>query len=326
MIDFEAANAALRPADSILIVTHTGPDGDAIGSLLGLANALREDGRVVLCAVDGGVPDFLQFLPHADEVQSMPGEAAADLLITVDANSVDRVGQAGAHGLARCATVINLDHHVSNTGFGDIQLVMPEAASATEVVYHWLRSLSLPLTPEVATPLLTGLVTDTLGFRTSNVTSNTLHIALDLMRVGVTLYDIVARVFDSRPYGELLLWQQALPSLTMQNGVVSAQITVDDCKHAGLEPGEDGDLPGRLRSTKGARIAAVFRELADGKVSVSMRSKPPYDVARLAASLGGGGHAQAAGATIDGPLQQARERVMPLLQAAAKAGDPTPGP
>lgn len=326
MIDFEAANAALRAAGNILIVTHVGPDGDAIGSLLGLANALRQDGRKVLCAVDGGAPAFLRFLPGADEVRAAPLDDAADLLITVDANSVDRIGQVGAQGLARCATVINLDHHVSNTGFGDLQLVMPEAASASEVVFLWLRSLSLPLTPEVATPLLTGLVTDTLGFRTSNVTANTLRVALELMSAGVSLYDIVARVFDSRPWGELLLWQRALPSLTMEDGVVSAQITVEDCVHAGLEPGADGDLPGHLRSTQGVCIAAVFRELADGKVSISMRSKPPWDVAGLAVSLGGGGHAQAAGATIDGPLQEARERVTPLLRHVVKAGDSTPQP
>ena len=178
--DFVAASAALKAAQSILIVTHIRPDGDAIGSLLGLGNALRADGRDVQCAVDGGVPDFLQFLPGAQEVRSGLLEVNADLLITVDINHEDRGGCTGAAGFAHCDKVINLDHHISNPGFGDIQLVMPAAASATEVVFYWLQELSLPLTLDVAQPLLTGLVTDTLGFRTSNVTPQTLRVALEL--------------------------------------------------------------------------------------------------------------------------------------------------
>ncbi len=326
MIDFAAANEALGSARGILIVTHIEPDGDAIGSLLGLGNALRAQGQDVTCAVDGGVPPGLQFLPHADRVLSTLPDLGADLLISVDANSPERVGLVGAQGMARCGTVINLDHHVSNTGFGDIQLVMPDAASASEVVFHWLRSLSLPLSCDVARPLLTGLVTDTLGFRTSNVRASTLRTALELMESGVSLHDIVAQTFDSRPFAEFLLWQQVLPSITLKGGVVAAQIRVEDCRRAGLEAGEDGDLPSLLRSTDEARVAVVFRELEDGNVSLSMRSKPPWDVARVAVALGGGGHAQAAGATIAGPLQAARDRVLPLLHAAVNGGSATAGP
>ena len=206
--DFAAASAALRAARSILIVTHVKPDGDAIGSLLGLGNALRAAGRDLYCAVDGGVPDFLRFLPGAQEVRAELQDQRADLLITVDANSEDRVGETGALALAHCNTVINLDHHISNTGFGDIQLVMPGAASSTEVLFYWLQEMSLPLTRDVAQPLLTGLVTDTLGFRTSNVTPQTLRVALELIEAGVSLYDIMARTLESRPYRELvLLWR-----------------------------------------------------------------------------------------------------------------------
>ncbi len=326
MIDFAAANAALGRAGGILIVTHTEPDGDAIGSLLGLGNALRAQGFDVACAVDGGVPAFLQFLPHADKVLSTLTDLQADLLICLDANRPERVGQVGARGMACCDTVINLDHHISNTGFGDIQLVMPEAAAACEVVFYWLRSLSLTPVLEVAQPLLTGLVTDTLGFRTSNVRAETLQIALELMACGISLYDIVAQTFENRPIADLLLWQQVLPSLSQLEGVVEAQIRVEDCRRAGLEPGADGDLPSLLRSTAEARVAVVFRELEDGSVSLSMRSKPPWDVAQVAVALGGGGHAQAAGATIAGPLQAARDRVLPLLHAAANGGSATAGP
>ena len=320
-IDFAAASAALCAARSILIVTHVKPDGDAIGSLLGLGNALRPAGREVYCAVDSGVPDFLRFLPGAQEVRAELQDLSADLLVTVDADREDRAGEVGALGLARCNSVINLDHHVSNTGFGDIQLVMPAAASATEVVFYWLQELSLPLTLDVAQPLLTGLVTDTLGFRTSNVTPQTLRVALELIEAGVSLYDIMARTLESRPYRDLMLWRRGLQSLTMEDGVVYAQISAEDSALAGTAPGEDGDLVSQMRSTDEARIAVVFRELEDGQVSLSIRSKPPYNVASVAQQLGGGGHSQAAGATIAGPLAAAQARVLPLLRDAVKVGN-----
>ena len=319
--DFAAASAALRAARSILIVTHVKPDGDAIGSLLGLGNALRPAGREVYCAVDGGVPDFLRFLPGAQEVRAELQDISADLLVSVDADREDRAGEVGVLGLSRCNSVINLDHHVSNTGFGDIQLVMPTAASSTEVVFYWLQKLSLPLTLDVAQPLLTGLVTDTLGFRTSNVTPQTLRVALELIEAGVSLYDIMARTLESRPYRDLLLWRRGLQSLSKEDGVVWAQISAEDSALAGTRPGEDGDLVNQMRATDEARIAVVFRELEDGQVSLSIRSKPPYDVASVALELGGGGHAQAAGATIAGPLAAAQARVLPLLREAVNMGD-----
>ena len=319
--DFAAACAALYTARSILIITHVEPDGDAIGSLLGLGNALRAAGREVLCAVDGGVPDFLRFLPGAQDVRATLQEVRADLLICVDANREDRTGQVGLSGFAHCSTVINLDHHISNNGFGDIHLVLPEAASATEIVFNWLQELSLPLTPAVTQPLLTGLVTDTLGFRTSNVTAQTLQVALRLMESGLSLHNLVTRTLENRPYCELELWRRALQSLTLTDGVIAAQVSLEDSAQAGTEPGSDGDLVNQLRATNEARIAVVFRERAGGHVTISLRSKADYDVARVAQQLGGGGHAQAAGATIDGPLSAAQARVLPLLHEAVNTGN-----
>ncbi len=321
MIDLDAAGVALRASRRILIVTHTRPDGDAIGSLLGLGNALRAAGRNVHCAVDGGVPAFLQFLPGADTVHAELQDPCADLLIMVDVNAVDRAGKVGALGMTGCRQVINLDHHISNTGFGDIQLVMPAAVSTTEVVYYWLQAMELPLTATVAQPLLTGLVTDTLGFRTSNVTAQTLQLALALMDAGVSLPDTVARALEGRSWRDLLLWQRGLRSLALEDGVMSAHVSLEDSAQVGTEPGEDADLVNQMRATDEARIAIVYRELEDGRISLSLRSKPPWDVARVAQGLGGGGHAQAAGATIAGPLAAARSLVAPLLSEALRAGN-----
>lgn len=317
--DWDQAAAAIRTAQSILIVTHIGPDGDAIGSLLGLGNALRVSGRKVICAVDGGIPGFLDFLPGASTVVDQLKSGTWDVMVSVDASDEERTGEVGAYGRANSKRVINLDHHVTNTFFGDIYLVMPSAVSATEVIYHWLNFMQYTLTPEAAIPLLTGLVTDTLGFRIRSVTTQTLQIAIRLMEAGASLFDITTRTLDSKPYRVLELWKNALPSASLNGQVIEAVVSRADLQKAGLDEVTDGGLVSLLNTVNEARIAVVFKELEDGRIEISMRSKPGYDIAQVAFSVGGGGHQQASGATIDGPLEAARARILPLLRQVIAA-------
>jgi phosphoesterase RecJ-like protein len=315
--DWAAATAAVDQAASILIVTHVNPDGDAIGSLLGLGNALRERGRAVICAVDGGVAGYLDFLPGAKSVQEKLTHGRWDVMISVDASDAERTGEVGAFGRERCQQVINLDHHATNTLFGDLHLIMPLTVSATEVIFHWLGYMQQPISPDVAMPLLTGLVTDTLGFRTNNVTADTLRIATALMEAGASLTDITARTLDSKPFRMIELWKHALNSVTLDNAVIAANVAQVDLKAAHLDDVTDGGLVSLLNQVNEARVAAVFKELPDGRVEISLRSKPGYDVAQVAFAVGGGGHKQASGATIEGPLDAARARILPMLQAVA---------
>jgi bifunctional oligoribonuclease and PAP phosphatase NrnA len=319
-IDWAQATAAVDAAQKVLIVTHVSPDGDAIGSLLGLGNALRGRGKPVTCAVDDGVPGFVEFLPGAATVADELKSGSWDLMISVDSSDEERTGNAGAYGRAHSTQVINLDHHATNTFFGDIYLVMPEAVSATEVIYRWLIHMEQPLTLEIAAPLLAGLVTDTLGFRTSAVTADTLRIAMELMAAGASLPDITARTLDSKPYRMIELWKHALPSVALYGQVIAATISQDNLRQAGLDDVTDGGLVSFLNTVNEARVAVVFKELADGRVEISLRSKPGYDVAQVAFSVGGGGHRQAAGATIDGPLEAARQRILDLLQPVVASG------
>jgi len=314
-VNWAGATQALRQAGSILIVTHVSPDGDAIGSLLALANALREMGKKVTAAVDGGVPEYLKFLPGARIVQGKLKRGKWDLMISIDASDEPRTGLVGEYGRAHCPQVINLDHHPTNVWFGDIFVVVPAAVSATEIVYDWLVYVEHPLSKRVAEPLLAGLVTDTLGFRTSNVTARTLEVAQMLIKAGAPLAEIVARALVSMPFNTLELWKHALTSVTLNDTVIAANVTLADLKDAKIEETTDRGLVGLLVSVDEAQIAVVFKELADGRVEISLRSKPGYDVSGVALGLGGGGHKQAAGATIDGPLDTARERVLALLHA-----------
>lgn len=319
-IDWNGATAAVEAAQKIVVVTHVSPDGDAIGSLLGVTNALRARGKKVDAVVDGGVPDFLQFMPGSGTVRSALNGEAWDLMISVDASDEPRTGEAGAYARARAARVINLDHHATNTGFGHHHLVDAEAASATEVVYNWLRHMGQSLTRDIAVPLLVGLATDTIGFRTSNVRAETLEIVVELMRAGASLTEITARTLDSKSYKTILLWKNAFGTVTMQGDVITGAVARADWDAAHFREATDGGLVQVLITVNEAMIAVVFKELADGRVEISMRSKPGYNVADIAFSLGGGGHVQASGATIDGPLEAAQARVLPLAQAAARAG------
>ncbi len=325
---YQAAAAAVDAAASILIVTHINPDGDAIGSLLGLGNALREryPHKPIDLVVDGGVPEFLQFLPGSETVlselmneQPTGQQAAWDLMISVDSSDEPRTGAAGIFGRAHSQQVINLDHHATNTGFGQLHLVNARAVSATEVVYDWLTQTGYTPSLNVAIPLLCGLVTDTLGFRTSNVSVRTLEIAQQLMLAGASLTAITQRALDSMSYAVLNLWKSVFSTIELENGLIWAVVTQADMQRVG-DDADSGGLSGFLVKVKEAMISAVFTEQPDGSVELSFRSKPGYDVASLALSLGGGGHRQASGATIPGPLPEAVSRVLPLLRTAVQSG------
>lgn len=317
---WDAATQALQQAQSVLIVTHVNPDGDAIGSALGLANAIKAMDKAVTVCVDDGVPDYLKFLPGADNIQSTLIEGEWDLLISTDASDEERTGLVGAYGREHSQQIINLDHHVTNTGFGDIHLVMTEAVSAAEIVYHWWTASNVPLTLDVATPLLTGIVTDTRGFRVSSVKPATLDVARQLMQQGVSLTEIIARTLDSMSHKTFQLWKLALPEASLEEGVIYTAIKQSYLEHIDEEKLSDGGLISTLIQVNEAMVAVIFKEQADNTVRLSMRCKPGFNVATLAHSLGGGGHKQASGATVTGTLEEVMQQVIPELKAVVAQG------
>lgn len=315
----------VNDARSILVVTHVKPDGDAIGSLLGLTVALREMEKQVDAAVDGGIPDYLTFIPYAETIVGNLAKGDWDLMISVDASDEPRTGDVGAYGRTHSQFVINLDHHATNTMFGDVQLVVPEAVSATEVVYEWLVHFGHPISPEVATALLTGIVTDTMGFRTSHVVPHTLEVAHQLMLLGGPLVDIINRTMVSKPLTDILLWKQVFSSVEYQDGIISAVVMPDDIKTVGLEDMTDAGLVSTLVTADEVMVAVVFKVQSNNSVELSLRSKVGYDVSAVAFALGGGGHKPAAGATVEGTLGEVKARVMPLLRDLVKQGNAARG-
>ena len=317
---WQQAADAIAAATSILLVSHIAPDGDAVGSLLGMAGPLRDRGKVVTAAIDDGVPPDLQFIPRSDIVASTVAAGEFDLMISLDSSDLERIGQAGAYGMAHCRRVINLDHHPTNTRFGDIHLIVPEAVAAVEIVYDFLAHLGWRISPTAAHALLTGLVTDTQGFRISATNRRTLEIAQDLMSKGAPLSQIMAQTLNRRSFKEVELWKLALPSVRLKDGLIYAAIRQCDLRQVGLRKAGDGGLVSYLVTVDQAKISIVFKELPEGKVEVGFRAKPGYDVASLAFQLGGGGHTLASGCTIDGDLQQVEAKVLPLAHQAIAEG------
>ncbi|MCY4540528.1 MAG: bifunctional oligoribonuclease/PAP phosphatase NrnA [Chloroflexi bacterium] len=318
---WQAAADAIEAARKILAVSHIAPDGDAVGSLLGISETMRALGKDVTAVIDDGVPPALQFVPQSATI--LPGIDAGefDLMITVDSSDLERIGVAGAYGMAHSKEIINLDHHPTNTRYGNINLVVSHAVAAAEIVFDLVNYIRCQLTEAAAYALLTGLVTDTQGFRISATNDRTLEIARALMQFGAPLSQIMAQTLNRRPYQEVVLWKLVFPSVAISDGLIHAAITRDNITQAGLDAMTDGGLVSHLVNVDQAKVSIVFKELSDLQVEVGFRSKPGYDVASLAVQLGGGGHTQASGCTMDGTLAQVRSTVLPLAHQIISARD-----
>jgi phosphoesterase RecJ-like protein len=322
-MDWSKAVSLVQGANKILVVTHVSPDGDAIGSLLGLGNALKELGKTVMMSVDGGVPPSFKFLPGVEDITAYAKPSfKPDLFIAVDCGDAERSGKAGGVGFETKAPSINIDHHRTNTLFADANLVDLKTVAACEGVLDFLDHLNTPLTPTVAQCLLCGLVTDTLCFRTNNVTSETLGKAQRLMAAGADLSEIVQRTVNHLSGAALKLWKQVMPTVCLEDHVVWAIITLAARQQSGYADGADGGLVSLLIQADEAYISCVLREKEDNTVELSFRAVPGFDVSDYAVSVGGGGHSLASGATLKGSIVDIEAQVVPALKQIAQAGKP----
>jgi len=304
----------------VLAYCHIFPDGDALGSLLALGwllNDMRPEGCTEPCRVSlvcaGPMPPQLAFLPGSDRILSVAPEGPWDAVVALDASDPRRLFPAFSVDSFSPTPVIVLDHHVTNLYFGTLNYVDTRAASTAQIILDLADALGIPVSQPAAVCLLTGIVTDTLSFRTSNVTPQVLRAAARLMEAGASLYDIADRSLGRRPMSAMRLWGMALSRLHLEDGVVWAEVTREMRDQAGVLDEDDSGLVSHLINTGEAHIAAVFGELNDGNIDVDLRARPPHNVASVALSLGGGGHPQAAGCLLPGPIADAEAKVLPLL-------------
>lgn len=293
------------------MITHVDPDGDAIGSLTAVGQALKQLGLRVTLACDDRVPVRFRYLTMTSNVQrTINSRADYDLLIAVDCGDELRMGNVYADLPNPKPFIINIDHHVTNTRFGDVDVVQPIATSTTEILYGLFLELGIEITPDIAMSLLTGLVTDTLGFRTIGVTANTLRTAADLVDAGADLGFVSMHAQNMRAFSTMKLWRSGMNKMHIDDGLIWTAISSQERQEAGYRSSSSVGLTNLLADVEEAVMAAVLMESEDGAVKVSLRCQPPYDVSEVAVKLGGGGHPLAAGCTLPGPLAEAEATIV----------------
>lgn len=311
------AAAAIHDSRSIVLACHVNPDGDALGSLLGLALALIPLGKELVCLSADGVPDILRFLPGMELVTQTTNVPAFDLALVVDSGELPRVGDTVKPLIGRAKRVVDIDHHVTAGAFGDIRVLDSRAASTAEIVYALLETLGAPITSDIATCLFTGVITDTGSFRFQNVTPNTLRVAAKLLEAGAPPAYISENVFENRTFAATCLLGHALSSLsqTPDGKIIWAHITAKDFQELGATDQDTEGVVNYVRGVRGAEVGILFREMESGKIRVSLRSRESVNVAQIASRFGGGGHRMASGCTLDAPLVQAEQAMIQAVQS-----------
>jgi phosphoesterase RecJ-like protein len=305
-----SAGQVISSAQEVALTSHIRPDGDAVGSVLGLGLALEEAGKKVQMALVDGVPENLRHLPGADRVQKRL-EEIPDLVIFLDCADRERVGDLLPDGLV---PDINIDHHITNLNFAKLNLVDAEAVSTSAMLADFIPAWGLPMNAEIAAALLNGLITDSLGFRTSNMSSHALRVAADLMDHGANLPDLYTKALLVRKFEAMRFWGVGLGSLQRQGRLIWTAITQAERNAVGYPGRDDADLVNLLATIRDQKITVIFVEQPSGDVKVSWRAAPGYDVSKIALRFGGGGHPAAAGATIPGELETVQQAVLEATQ------------
>ncbi len=300
----------IRKRETFLITTHVNPEGDAIGSSLALALALSSIGKKVEVITQDPVPKGLKFLPSSDTIkQAKSIDRRFDAVITVDCGDLERVGFLKIDNIPG-DILINIDHHVTNKGFGAVNFVEDAVASA-QLIYDIMKRLNISLTPDIATCIYTAIMTETGSFRYSNTTSETFKIAQEMVSAGAMPWNIAEQIFNRNNIGRIKLLGLILESLDRSDDGKISWITVREqmYRETGTSKEDVEDFINFPRSIEGVEVAILFRESNQGW-KISLRSNGKVDVSNMALEFGGGGHSMAAGFFIQGGHEEVKKRVV----------------
>lgn len=328
------AAAMIGSARSLIVTAHQRPDGDAIGSLLGLAAALKDQGRKVLCYTNDPVKANFRFLPGADQVcHQLPEDLSDfDTAVILDCHEPERIGPEGRRLVQSVPRLCVLDHHLGDGLCGTVesecvQVIDTSACATGAICLDLLELLGWAVTRDVAACLYTAVMTDTGGFAYSNTSARTFEIARKLVEKGADPYEISACVFETRALSQLKMLGEALAGLeTFFDGRFSLmQVGPEMFRKWGCTEADTDEFVAYARSVDGVEVAALVKEFVPGRISVSLRSKFYVNVAALAAEFGGGGHFHAAGFKTKGSSEKVIEmlldRVASYLEAPSSTAD-----
>jgi phosphoesterase RecJ-like protein len=313
----EAICRVFREKDRFLIACHENPEGDAIGSELALALALRKMGKTVTVLNADPVPGNLAFLPGADSVVREEDGSRYDVAVVVDCGSAERTGRVQPE-ILKPPVLVNIDHHRTNGGCGEYCLIDPDAAATGMLVYRILSAMGVEIDYDVAVNIYVAILTDTGSFHYSNSSPEAFHIAGEMIRRGIDPWAVAEQVYETQSADRLRLLGRVLSSLEIAAGGKIASITTMKKDLADFSAGKDS-LEGFInypRSILGVEVAVAFREEDGGEIRVSFRSKGRVDVSAVALAFGGGGHRNAAGCTMQGTFAEVKRKVFGALEAA----------
>ncbi len=318
MATFSEIGAAIRERQRFVIVSHLRPDGDALGSQLALGLSLRAAGKDVTLWNEDGMLDKLRFLPGSELVSAPPAEPQEfDALIALDTAAESRLGTPLA--AIKTSYTINIDHHISNIGYGDLARIDAASPATGQIVYELLADQGFHIDSAIATNLFAAISTDTGSFQYPQTSARTYEIGAALIRHGVNVGELSQQLYESHPFRRLELLRTLLNTLEMSSGrrVASFALTRDAAAQLGVLPEDNEGLIDHLRAIDTVIVAAFFEELPDGLIRASLRSKTPtVDVSAICGSFGGGGHKLAAGARIRGELSDVQARVLARIDEA----------
>lgn len=313
---FEEIGRAFREHQRFAILSHVRPDGDALGSQLALALSLKQLGKDVRVWNEDGMLEKYSFLARAQLLTKPPsGPEDVDVAIALDTAIQNRLGT--AFQAIRTAKIwINIDHHPSNPGYGDLVYVDPTAPATGQILFELIKSERLPFDRAIAENLYVAISTDTGSFQYPNTTARTFEIAAELVRAGVDVGQINQQVYENYPRRRVELLRELLRTMRFEGGgrVASFSLSLKTAAELGVLPEDNEGLIDHLRAIRGVIVAVFFEELTDGKVRVSMRSKSEKtDVCAICQKFGGGGHTLAAGARVRGSLAEVEQRILEAI-------------
>lgn len=317
-VGFARVARLVKAHKSFLITTHVNPDGDGLGAESALYLALKKMGKKVQVINHDPLPKKFEYLPFASACQSSDQIPPHEVCFVLDAGNFGRIRE----GVQRSefGILVNIDHHFSNDHYGDYNLVLPKASATGEVVLQLIRALKVKVDQGIAESVYTSLVTDTGGFRYSNTTPAVLRLAAELVDAGARAQKVSDQIFAGYSSEAMELVRLALGTVRTSNGgkLATMTLTQADLKKSGAGEDDTENLINFVRKLEGVQIAVFLKERTDGKIKISLRSKTDLNVSDIAARWDGGGHAYAAGALLEGPMERALKDVISVCQEALK--------
>ena len=308
-------------SNKIIVVTHTHPDGDAIGSLIAMGMSLEALNKKITLYCESLIPAVYRFLPEVHRVVNKIGNLNYDMAVILDCGDLSRVGQTVSY-LEQIPVIVNIDHHVTNTRFGHLQLIDTSACATAEIVYRLIKQMGLPFSKSVATSIYTGILADTGSFRFSNTNKAAFAICQEMVEIGVDPHNIAQHVYGTYSLSRIKLLNLALDSIELsENGKLSIMTLTQKMFDETNTKSEDVDgLINYAQRIEDVEVAALIQEHQNGnensrttnRFHVSLRSDGTFDVAAIAAMFGGGGHSSAAGFSIEETLSSVKSRIFSL--------------